>query len=175
MARTFCTALLILGPVLIVQGEISRKHVLRTGPTERLVEDFPADTAVRTEALVDAIWAKDFDAFLEAAASPIDGEARVDEQDFEEIVRKFSVFYRGDLRTMRHPPKWPTPDADRPWIRVSVQRLNSKNVRGQFLFIFGGESWGLERVTLNRYQHADLPPPEQEDPADIIRDREQPG
>ncbi|MEM7014504.1 MAG: hypothetical protein AAF585_23835, partial [Verrucomicrobiota bacterium] len=155
-------------------AEISRDHVLKTGPTERLVENPPADIAERSEAIIDAIWEKDNELFVSAAAGPESGRlgfVAKSKDGLEEIIREFRNFYRGDLRTMRHPPKWPTPDAKRPWVRVSVQRMNNAKVRGQFILIFSGDDWALERVTLNLYNHLDLPAPEPEIADDIIRDR----
>jgi hypothetical protein len=178
------TAVVVLISILLsflaltpAPADISREHVTKTGPSERLHENPPANIASRTEAIVDAIWAQDYDAFLEAAVSPDTlepGYVANDEKHFKEIVKAFRTFYRGDLRTMRHPPKWPSPDAERVWVRVSVERQNSSTVRGQFILIFDPHSWALERVTLNRYHHADLPDPEPEFHNDIIRDRPAP-
>lgn len=167
-------ALLLILLCAPVWAEISRKHVQRTGPSERLVENPPADIAARSEAIIDAIWEKDYESFVLAAAAPKSSRvSRIaeSEEGLEKIVREFRKFYEGDLRTMRHPPKWPSPTAKRPWVRVSVQRLENDKVRGQFILIFSGEDWALEHVTLNIYNHADLPSPDLEIENDIIRDR----
>lgn len=156
-------------------SEISRDHVLRTGVTERLVENPPENIAARAEAIIDAIWSNDHEAFVLAAAAPETSrlsQLATTAAGLEKIVKEFREFYPGDLRTMRHPPKWPTPTAERPWVRVSVQRLDKGKVRGQFILVFSGEDWALEHVTLNLYAHADLPSPDPDDEADIVRDRQ---
>ncbi|MEM7143952.1 MAG: hypothetical protein AAF591_02375 [Verrucomicrobiota bacterium] len=77
---------------------------------------------------------------------------------------------------MRHPPKWPSPDAKHVWVRVSLVSLDNPKVRGQFILIFDPNDWSLHRIALNRYDHMALPDPDPDSypQNDIIRDRKAP-
>lgn len=75
--------------------------------TNETLAPYPKPLDQRREAILDALWNSDKNAFYELARSPITYDGGLVSQTFEEISRELRKVDRRPLRTERHHPIYP--------------------------------------------------------------------
>lgn len=136
---------------------LKRWWVNKHGKSEELVP-FPADLDERSEAILDAIWNDDEDAFSELVKSPTTGGGKLTNQKFSKITSELRKMDRWPLRTMRsHPVIVPTPRkvmTVKTMHQLMMLPAHSKTPRrGNINLIFRQEDWSLAFVRVNWFDN----------------------
>ncbi len=160
---------------------LRRQWINKHGPSEVLAP-YPAELEARREAILDAIWNEDEEAFNELVKSPITGEGELQNQKFSKIARDLRKMDRWPLRSMRcHPVTAKNPEIMASvWSFHQLMTLPATNKtprRGNINLIFRPEDWSLAFVRVNWFDNDNvnlLPRPESLLENDPVVDRKAP-
>lgn len=120
----------------------------------RVLVPCSSDVDERREAILDAIWSEDEEAFTRLAKSPTTGKGGLQNQKFSKIVSELKKMDRWPLRTMRSHPVMP---AD-PTIVATITSFHQLMTlpaedktprRGNINLIFRKDDWTLAFVRVN--------------------------
>ncbi len=162
-------------------GILKRWWVFKHGPSE-ILAPYPAELDARREAILDAIWSEDEDAFNDLVKSPITGEGKLQNQKFSKIANELRKMDRWPLRTMRsHPVMAKNPEMrGSVWSFHQLMTLPAENKtprRGNLNLIFREDDWSLAFVRVNWFDNDKvnlLPRPESLIADDPVVDRDAP-